>query len=1091
MMGMEAEIERRYVPVERYTSARATPELVGREEVLRLVEQAIGQYGQTAIIYITGAGGMGKTRLVRHILAHPPDTPGLIVAEELIDLYHTRVHSLAGFIGAMLDVLPPLADRFRAGLDQGMPDVLEVVRRAELEGFTLAEIIGRRRELTRHFLKVFNRLGAGQRVLLALDTAERLDVDDPTQRELELHHEHPFILDWLIKEFLPHAHNTAVIVAGRPGTGRVRALLERIQGVHFLPIELQGLTEEETTLYFDAVAAEARAQDDADTAERVERLDEERRRVIFHSLCDEEGGARTVRPILLALAVDHIALSEQPLPAFRAELDEAIRLTAEERQHVRDELGRAIVRAIQEEFRPADELIRHLALLPKGADVELLAHVAQVDEAEVQEAFQHIRHLSFIKVRPADERIFLHDEMYALLNKYIWERILPEHRIQVWAHVIRHYGKRVRDMQRELADLYAQLTAGARPGAPDALPGRERQRIAQRVGEIRFQLQDALVEDLYYTLMVDPRQGFQKYIRYAEEAIVAHDESLDMQLRAELWGFMASTPRPSPHVNNFTQAEVAADAAVRWVKRLVEMRRAHESAHQAIRRLRERARPRTERGALLAEMELDVWEALILAEQEEYDRAEEKLERAVHRLNELLNKSLEPMARWRLALVLARAYNNLGYVRRLQGRYYGANSAYEHALPLWRSVKLEVEQANTLNNRAFVLAELGRFSTAWQLAWDAFELRQRLGPRVPVGLSLNTLALIKIKENDLEGARTFAEQAYMLFSDLDNRHGRGLALLARAEIRRRISDWVPYIPQATASLLEEAVDYARQAVHIFREMNETDRLIEALVELGCSYRDWAKWRRDTTKPLTPGERARGRPWTKEELAEHGAQALLEAAELAASRNIRYRQVNALINLAWLRYYVELHVQALDFDAALRRLHDEVFTTVEHLIPEGYRIRRREVERTSGRIRGGLPVFDETTMIVPFLTQLGKLELLYGQIAFNRFWRSGNQDIAALREAVKHYTLSLAYDTLFSTQIFRDMRRAMGRIYDRLRTLNPKELRVVYQTVEEVEEEYGLVETRGAHRGRPAEQRRSRMYHFLRDLFGPPELLLEE
>ena len=1086
-MEMEVQAERiRYAPGERYTSARATPELVGRQEVLRLVEQAIGQHGQTAIVYITGAGGMGKTRLVRHILAHPPDVPGLTVAEELIDLYHTRVHSLAGFIGAVLDVLPPLADSFRAGLNRGKPDVLDVVRRAEMEGFTLAEIISRRRELTRHFLDVFNRLGARRRVVLALDTAERLDVDDPTQRELGLQHEHPFILDWLVEEFLPQVHNAVVIVAGRPGTGRVRALLEGVRGIRFFPVELHGLTEEETVRYFDAVAAEARAQGDVDTAERVERLDEERRRVIFHSLCDEENGERTVRPILLALAIDHMALAEQPLPAFRAELDDAIRLTAEERQRVRDELGRAIVRAIQEESRPADELIRHLALLPKGADVGLLAHVAHVDEAEVQEAFQHIEHLSFIKVRPADERIFLHDEMYALLNRYIWERTLPEHRVQVWTQVVAHYGARVRAMQSKLADLYAQLTAGVHPGVPEALPERERQRIARRIGEIRFELQEALVEDLYYTLMMDPRRGFQKYIRYAEEAIVAHDESLDMQLRAELWGFMATTP----HVNGLTQADVAADAAVRWVKRLVEVRRAYESARQAIAHLRDRARHRLERGAPLAEMELNVWEALILAEQEEYDRAEEMLERAVGQLRAHLDSPPpDPVDHWRLTVVLARAYNNLGYVRRLQGRYHGASSAYGHALPLWRSVKIEVEQANTLNNRAFVLAELGRFNEGWELAWDAFELRQRLGPRVPVGLSLNTLALIKIKENDLEGARPFVRQALTLFTDLDNRYGRGLALLARAEIRRRISDWVPYIPQATASHLETAVDDARQAVAIFREMGETDRLIEALVELGCDYRDWAKWRRDYREPLTEGERKRGRAWTMEELAERGAEALLEAANLAASRNIRYRQVNALINLAWLRYYVELYVDAPDFDAALRRLRDELFAEVDRLIPEGYRIRPREVDRDSGRIQGGVPVLDETTMIVPFLTQLGKLELLHGQIAFNRFVRSQNKDEAALREAAEHYTLSLAYDTLFSDQVFRDMRRAMSRIYDRLRTLNPKELRVVYETVEEVEARYGLVEDGRSRVYRPAERRRSRMYRFLRDMFGPPELLM--
>ena len=48
-----------------YVSARATPELVGREEILEQIHTAIGDRGKTpSVFYITAPGGWEKTRLV-------------------------------------------------------------------------------------------------------------------------------------------------------------------------------------------------------------------------------------------------------------------------------------------------------------------------------------------------------------------------------------------------------------------------------------------------------------------------------------------------------------------------------------------------------------------------------------------------------------------------------------------------------------------------------------------------------------------------------------------------------------------------------------------------------------------------------------------------------------------------------------------------------------------------------------------------------------------------------------------------------------------------------------------------------------------
>jgi AAA+ ATPase superfamily predicted ATPase len=141
-----------YIPGETRAGARATPELVGRIDELEQIESAIRDTETSYVIYITGRGGIGKTRLVQYVLEHPPKDIALVVASRLIDLYHTRVHSLAGLIGAILEVVEPLGDFFRDELEEAGKDKLEALARAEREGLSTAEVISLRKELTEFFL---------------------------------------------------------------------------------------------------------------------------------------------------------------------------------------------------------------------------------------------------------------------------------------------------------------------------------------------------------------------------------------------------------------------------------------------------------------------------------------------------------------------------------------------------------------------------------------------------------------------------------------------------------------------------------------------------------------------------------------------------------------------------------------------------------------------------------------------------------------------------------------------------------------------------------------------------------------------------
>ncbi|MCX7838314.1 MAG: hypothetical protein N2559_02515, partial [Anaerolineae bacterium] len=234
-----------------------------------------------------------------------------------------------------------------------------------------------------------------------------------------------------------------------------------------------------------------------------------------------------------------------------------------------------------------------------------------------------------------------------------------------------------------------------------------------------------------------------------------------------------------------------------------------------------------------------------------------------------------------------------------------------------------------------------------------------------------------------------------------------------------------------AEQLAQAAQDAEQAIKIFEQIVEPARMVEALIEKGCAYRDWVKFLREKS---TWEEKETVPDWSPQ--LEQSRDAFEQAQQVAEQHNLHYLRVDALVNLAWLYYYAG---QENNASQALER--------ADALIPSEYPIKPYR------RGLGGPPIIDEKEAVIPFLTQLGKMELLRGQIAFNRYAQS--RDAGALKDAIRHYTLAMAYDTQFRTQEFRDLRRAKDRMYERLKVLNANEMLTVYNTVEETERDFHL------------------------------------
>ncbi len=1003
-----------------YVSVERVP-FVDRREVLQQIYDAMraARPERPPVFFIQAPGGMGKTELLREILRRCRngewDGQRWAAAAEVIDFYHLGTHTVEGLSSAIHDALQP-GPSFFINFRSRLRDLKE--RRPDIVGLpqpvsdVLRDLVGRA------LIEDLNALARVRPVVLALDTAERLLYEpDQVQDALGMGIEEigVAVLPWLLREFLPKIRNVSVLLAGRPEPEtppRLREDLGSSVGDRLCEIRLKAFSPEDALEYWEA-ASRAAERERPDLATWLRAIGPDRRRVIHHYT----GG----RPILLSLTLDYLLRADQ-LPDDLKEPEEvAVAKTGEELARVRDRLEERLVKEFQERGLPADPAIRLLGWARRGVDQELLARLLGTSEAEAAQVFETLRKLSFVKIRPADQRLFLHDEMYHLLWKHVL-RFDEVGRARAFDAILGYYQEKIKEASDSLQK--APTDAG-----------------------LQADLYRLKAEEVHYRLRHEPWQGFQLYYYYSKEAYWAHDEPASLELRDELLEFLGEFDRWVPPGSLLQRAHIACESALRWVDRAG--RRNYEDAVNLA--VKVRSTPSLietfAQAGVLPQAELDALEG----------RAQVYLGRALDKAEELLNKAREAaeqfrpasddaLAGWRKQALLAEIYNDLGYLARVRGLLEDSARFYREAIVRWRQLGAPAEplHANTLNNLSWALAEQGRYQDALRFCLDGLELRQKRGYRGPIAFSLNTLGLIEVRNDQPERAVGHCEQALAIFRDLAQPRGVGLACIALAEANRR-SATSPAAPTLAeqAKLFDRAVSLAGEAVAIFREqVPERERLVEALIELGCAYRDWMRIRGREGYPNDQDP--------PPAVLLHDGQKAFEEAIAQAQDAFAHRAVDAQVNLAWLHFYAE----------ELQRAEETARAVLDRPEVQPYLI-------CEGK---GVPNVSRPQPF--FWTQLGKLHLLLGRIAMKQYdTADGAGQITLIRDAAEHFTLALAYDYQFAED-FRDLRRGKETIYNALKGFNlQSEFPEFVRGMEQAAEKYGL-------------EQPTRLQRFVEEAFGP-------
>ncbi len=946
--------------------------------------------GLTYVFNIVGVGGTGKTVILRQIGRQLGSLNGIETNFPwggIFDLFHSEVNTNSG----LEDMLSRSFERNQEFMRYHAERNKFLARRES--GELGKELEDERIQLSTTFAKCMNDVTSKEKVIIALDTTEKIQYEtDEIQQLCQLDKESSSVKEWLLYQ-LSQWKNCVVILAGRENADlnqRLKNEISHLPHVRYKLINLGGFDEDETMEYFKNQELERPV---------VKEFDSRFRKQLW-KITDG-------KPIRLDLAI-YITEHELGLDEFSHIIEN---LHPTESQQELDQ--KLIEHIMQHEKDTATRTIfTYLAVARKGMDADLLHFlVGEWSLQECQKRLDQISDRSFIKKRPYDGRLFLHDEVYDLCDKFMLD--IPD----------------VREKSDRLVNWYdVQLQA-----------------LEDQVGydKNEKEKQKIQIDSILYRLRAEPISGYQWYSILSDEAIRYAEIGFDMRLRNELFSFLRSSSIIDYELlkqYQDLQQEITYNTAADWVKRYVS-RGAYDKAVSVGQRIHSqvdtffKSKSQTSQ---LARADLDVYYSQALI----YSGATEEAIVILSDLIRNLEKSQSPdklahagnpheYSNRRLNLILGRAHNNLGYAMWMgNGQLHKALKELRLAIPYFRASDLEEEYANTLDNMGRVYTLLYERGQAESMLDDGLSIRRKLKREYRIALSLNSRAIGYLAFGDPHSARKFANESLIMFTALNVKRGIGLSSLTLGRALRKLSNTWGSSFHSFDECIEfskDAEDNIKKSIEIFEtSVHEPSRLINAYNELGCIYRDRAAIQANNNNITT----------SSVSLRSAAIESLLKGIEGAKDNHPRLF-INCCEDLAQTLYQHNEQDKAEGWlKQALSYIPDEYFLKKEQGLPS---------------------IAKSEELIEEYFLLLGKIELLFGYFDYQKGLlqgdgRVGREDLAA---AMQHFIFSITYFELYSKRAI-GQETAYKQLYNRFKKCSNEDLKYLRDTtIPTIAKNYGL------------------------------------
>jgi len=922
------------------------------------------------IFYIVGSGGTGKTILLRQVGVYLGSSNGMTPFfpwAGILDLFHSEVNTNSG-LEALISRSLQKENEF-----QDYWTEREAFKERREAGETGIELERERINLSKIFTNCVNKVTNQARVVIAFDTTEKVKYEtDEVQKLCQIESESTSVKEWLLVQ-LKEWRNCVILLAGREDEEFKTQLANELTNqpkINYREIDLGGFDENEALEYF--------MEQEKDHS-IVNEFDDKLKKQLWKVT----GG----RPIRLDLAI-YTAKHELGLARIQQMIE---KMPSSQAQEWLDHM--LIDHVMQNEpDKSIRAILRFLAVARKGLDVHILHYLTDQEWSldDCDRKLKGISERSYVKHRPEDGRLYLHDEMYLLCDKYMLEPSV------------------VQELSKKLVFWYDEKIKES---------GDEKER------------QNLQIDSLLYRLRSDPIIGYHQYVMLSDEAIRYAEAGLDMRLRNELYSFLLSQ---SPidqkllEIYSSIKREIACDSAAGWIKRFIS-RGAYSEAvmvGEIVNKLPDKFCQGNLLNSQLARADLNVYFAQALIYVSRIDEATAILRKVLVDLEG--EKKPEELARqndphqfegWRRNLILGRAHNNLGYaIWQGKSQYHRAIEHLRPAIPYFRASDLLEEYANTLDNIGRIYTLLYEKEKAESMLDDSLALRRKLSRDYRIALGLNARSLGHLAFGDPHSARKLAEEAFFLFDSLGAQRGIGLSSITLGRALRKLGNlWTTNLFSATESdkFFRDSQTALERSINIFaNNVSEPSRLIMAYNEIGCTYRDRAMMVANN----------QGKSALSGSIFREAVSYLTKSIDLAKDPNsIAY--IDSCEDLAYTFYQQENYEYT---EIWLKRAYDS--------IPSMYKLEK-------GKGRPQIPMDD---LVEEYFLQLGKIELLYGYLRYESGTTNNDQVLRKdLEKAVRHFAFSSLYFELYS-------KRSIGRetaykqLYERFKKCKYEDLRYLHE-----------------------------------------------
>ena len=340
-----------------------------------------------------------------------------------------------------------------------------------------AEIAHREQQLRQNILRAFSDRADERRLILFVDTIEKLSPDAQTA----------------LVHFISHIDNSLCLIAGRPENAELWRLIRASYADCATLLELTSFSSGDRREYLQQKLSSMHITLDEDLQSRLLEL-------------------TNGRPILIDLAAEYVARTVSLNDLVRMSSADLANLAPGQLDQLHKDFETSLVRHIAQVRRPIDQLLLVMSRV-YPINTEMTAQLLGISSVAANLLLTEAQSYTFIKSLPGKQGLSLHDEMRRMIEEHVWPYLDPaeDRRQRDSALAADYWYGQVRQLRAQIERADTMVDQ-----APETDGAFTLQEAQQR--EL-WTLYEQLV---FHSLYADCRNGLQSFVEAFDEATQLH-----------------------------------------------------------------------------------------------------------------------------------------------------------------------------------------------------------------------------------------------------------------------------------------------------------------------------------------------------------------------------------------------------------------------------------------------------------------------------------------------------------------------------------------------------------------------------------------